>query len=332
MRIIQVNPLPGNPIPALYEAKLAARHHTMGMCTPSTAGAGRASPLKVLAMPGRVLGLQDVVRQLRPRHYDVAHIHWASYSFLGLRSHIPYLVHCHGSDVRYRLRKGSYRALLGPGLRRAAAVLYATPDLADVVRSVRPDAIFMPVPIDVESFTPEDARPDRPFTVMLFGRLEPGKGSATAMEGIVRFAERHPDARVMTIDWGILSKDLQRHYGHRVEFLPRTTPDRMQQIVRQADVVVGQIVLGALGLSEFEAMSCAKPVIASFRYSDVYAAPPPIGNATSAEEIEQWLERLYQQPEQAAALGRDGRAWVRAHHDSDVLIQRLEQIYAAALS
>lgn len=329
MRILQINPLPGNPIPLYYEAQLAARHHMIETYRPSTAGAGRPLPIKALLVPRRLLSMEQAVGKMSKRHFDVAHIHWASYSPLGLGSRIPYVIHCHGSDVRHRLRKPLYRAALGPGLDKAAAVFYATPDLAEPVRQARPDAIFMPVPIDVTRFTPEVTRPPRPFTIMLFGRLEAGKGSRLAMEGIMRFAVRRSDISVITMDWGKLAGELKQQYGRRVEFLPRTTPDKMSEIVSHADVVVGQFVIGALGLSEFEAMSCAKPVIASYRYHGIYNESPPVCDAATAEDIDAWLEHLYQHPAETMAIGKQSREWVRKHHDGEAQIDLLERIYAS---
>jgi glycosyltransferase involved in cell wall biosynthesis len=108
-------------------------------------------------------------------------------------------------------------------------------------------------------------------------------------------------------------------------------PQAVRDLIWQADAVVGQFALGALGVSELQAMSCAKPVIASSRYPDAYPAPPPVLDATSADEVEAHLERLYQYPQEATTIGQYARDWIQRHHDFDVLAVRLEQLYQAFL-
>src|SRR5205814_9805783 len=79
--------------------------------------------VKMAFMPWRVLDMRRVVGKLNRSHFDIVHIHWASYGVLGLASRIPYIVHCHGGDVRHRLQHPLSRVMLEPVLRRAAAVL-----------------------------------------------------------------------------------------------------------------------------------------------------------------------------------------------------------------
>src|SRR5205814_10049809 len=62
-------------------------------------------PVKMAFMPWRVLDMRRVVGKLNRSHFDIVHIHWASYGVLGLASRIPYIVHCHGGDVRHRLQR-----------------------------------------------------------------------------------------------------------------------------------------------------------------------------------------------------------------------------------
>jgi glycosyltransferase involved in cell wall biosynthesis len=115
--------------------------------------------------------------------------------------------------------------------------------------------------------------------------------------------------------------------GHRFDFVSRVAPQAVPDLIAQADVVVGQLVVGALGLSELQAMSCAKPVIGLFRYPAAYSAPPPLCQADTADAVDAHLERLYEHPQESRALGEQARQWVRAHHDLDVLAERLEALY-----
>ena len=350
MRILHVNTI--NDVANLHAEGLARRGHTSEVYAPSMRGAGAAWPIKAARLPERIFDLRRVVGDLhrsRAPRFDLVHIHWASYGVLGLTSRTPFIVQCHGSDVRERLAQPQMRALLAPILRRAAAVLCITPDLLGIVRTVRADALFFPAPIATARFAPPTldtpgvtdmtdatatagaATTRRPWTALLFTRLEAGKGAEIAARGLALFGARYPAARILLLDYGALSAAYQQRFGARFQFIARAPQEAVPALLAQADVVVGQFAVGALGLSELQAMSAGKPVIASFRYPDAYTQAPPIMQATTAEEVALRLEDLYTQPERAAALGREGRRWVVTQHDVDRVAARLERLYQQAL-
>ena len=192
MRILQVHQI--NQVAYTYGEDLERRGHYVEVYEPSLVGGLAPLPVKMAFMPWRVLDMRHVVGKLNRSHFDIVHIHWASYGVLGLASRIPYIVHCHGGDVRHRLQ--------------------------------------------------------------------------------------HPLSRVM---------------------------------------------------SELQAMSCARPVIASFRYDDAYPTPPPICQAATAEEVDERLEYLFRNPEMVMSLGRQAREWIIENHDHRVLAGKLEELYQSIL-
>ncbi len=331
MRILHVHPI--NQVAQNYMRGLAELGHTGTLYEPSLAGGHAPLPIKLAMMPGRLFNLRHVVGDLNQTHYDLVHIHWASYGILGLVSKIPYIVQCHGSDVRERLRTREFRLLLAPVFRKAAAVLCITPDLLPVAQSLRADALFFPGPIDMDLFAPAQAEgPSHPWTILLFTRLEPIKGVEVAIEGIERFIARHPEVRVQLMKRGSLGADLQRRYGDRFEFLSWVPAEEVPRLLWQADVVLGQFALGALGLAELQAMSCARPVVTSFCYHSAYSTPPPLYQAETPEEIDAHLETIFQHPEEARAVGEHARAWVCFNHDYRMLAKRLEELYTQCLA
>jgi len=333
MRILQVHQI--NQVANIYGDDLERRGHYVEVYEPSLVGGLAPLPVKMALMPWRVLDMRRVVGKLNRSHFDIVHIHWASYGVLGLASRIPFIAHCHGGDVRHRLLHPLSRVMLEPVLRRAAAVLCITPDLLSVVRAVRPDALLSPAPIDTERFAPAKNtadKPSRPWTILLFARLDLNKGVDIAMEGIVRFVKRHAGTRVQLLDWGSLKGEYWRRYGRCFEFIPLVVPGEVEHLILSADVIVGQLALGALGLSELQAMSCARPVIASFRYDDAYPTPPPICQAATAEEVDDRLEYLFRNPEMAVSLGRQARGWIIENHDHRVLAGKLEELYDSVLT
>jgi glycosyltransferase involved in cell wall biosynthesis len=330
MRILHIETL--NQVGHTYAGGLERRGHVVTFFEPSLAGGAAPLPIRLAHMPGRLLHLRQVVGRLNRGHCDIVHIHWASYGVLGLVSQVPFVVHCHGSDVRGRLNTRFFRTALSPALRRAGAVLCITPDLVPIVREQRSDAIYFPGAVDTGLFAPQAAHAPHPWTILLLSRLEPVKGVDIAVQGIERFAARHPDARVVLIDEGTLSAVYRARCGARFEFVPWRPLAEVPQLIAQADVVVGQFLIGTLGLAELQAMSCAKPVIASLRQPDAYPAPPPLCPADTADAVDAHLERLFDHPEEASALGGRAREWVRAHHGQDALAARLEALYQQVIA
>ncbi len=332
MRILYVNNI--NRIAETHGGNLTRHGHKVKIFKPSLVGGNAFLPAKLALMPWRVFDMSRVVGDLNRNHFDLVHIHWANYGVLGLMSRVPYIVECHGTDVRYRLNQPFFRAVLATIFRRAVAVLCVTPDLLPIVQAVRPDAVFMPAPVDTEQFVPVENNQcglSRPWIILLFSRLDSIKGSEIAVQGIASFIERHPSVRVRLLDWGPLREQYKKRYSDRFEFIPCVAPGEVQRLIESVDVVVGQFALGALGVSELQAMSCAKPVIASFRYNDAYHTPPPLLRANSAKEIDEHLENLYQYPEIISALGQKAREWVILNHDSHTLSAKLEKLYHSLL-
>jgi glycosyltransferase involved in cell wall biosynthesis len=332
MRILQVNNL--NQVAKIYENELTRRGHSVVVYEPSFSGGLSPLPIKLALMPGRILHFRHVIPKLNANYFDIAHIHWGSYGILGLIGNIPFVVHCRGDDIRDRLTQPFFRPILTTILLRAAAVLCITPDLLSIVKPIRPDVMFSPAPVDTERFTPESAfRPSSKTVknILLFSRLDPNKGVDIALQGIARFARRHPGVHVQVLDWGILKEAYKWQYAQPFEFIPPVASDKVGRLIQSADVIVGQLTIGALGLSELQAMSCAKPVIASFRYQDAYPVPPPLCQAAISEEVDEHLENLFRQPEAAAMLGQKAREWVIHYPDYRTLSYEIEKLYQKIL-
>lgn len=267
--------------------------------------------------------VRDGVRRWRP---DIVHLHWARYApFLDTRGR-PLVVQLHGSDVRGRGSTVSGR-LVHRSLRRAAAVVASTPDLVDDV----PEARYLPNPIDLDVFTPgagtgQAAAPDRP-TVLLFARLDPVKGAATLVAIAAELRRRRPDVRLVGVAGGRLDAEA---VAVGVELAGPRGAAAVADLLREADVVVGQQHLGALGLSELEAMACGRPVIAPVR-AELYDADLPVVRASGAvAAVDACLELLDDEGRRAVA-GADGRRYVAARHDPAAVAAALTRIYAEAV-
>jgi glycosyltransferase involved in cell wall biosynthesis len=329
MRILQVHNI--NQVPQMFAEDLRKRGHAVTIYEPDLTGGFAPLALKMALMPRRLLHMRHIVGKLNQKHFDIVHIHWASYGILGLLSQVPYVVHCHGDDVR----KPTFRLILEPIIKQAAGVIGITPDLIPVLQTMSPDAVFLPGPIDTDVFVPslsKQAIQAECKTILLFSRLDMDKGSDIAFNGLARFTQRHSDVLVKVLDWGPERQKYKQLYGDYFEFISLVIPQKVPYLLQAVDVVIGQFVAGVLGFSELQAMSCAKPVIAAFRYPDAYAVPPPLFQATNAEQVAEQLEYIFLHPAEARDVGMRAREWVIAHHSRQMLAERLEKLYLSILA
>lgn len=291
----------------------------------------RSSKLaRLVDLPRRALATRAGVKAaLAVNRPDVVHLHWARYAPFIDAGGIPLVVHVHGSDARFR---GSSLAgrLVARSLRRAAAVLVSTPDLLE---HVPPGARYLPNPVDVGRFAPgAEAHPSvgvapvggegRPV-VFLFARLTAIKGAEqlVAVASAIRSAD--PSIRVQAISGGTFDAEAA---AVGVELLAPRARDELVDVIRGADVVVGQQRLGILSLSELEAMSCARPVVMPLR-EDLYALRVPVVVAPRTGDVADACVALLADPRRRVDIGERARRYVSDHHGPAVVARQLVELY-----
>lgn len=327
LAIVHVNDIAW--VASTLQAAQRRRGDTVDLIDPPKPGASLRWPWKVLSIALRLPILAGTALAIRRRGYAIAHVHYATQALVGLLCTRPFVVHCHGTDVRGvvsgSLRGRALRALLRP----AALVVYSTPDLEIDTRSVRSDAQFLPNPIDVATFAPAGPR-SRDLLVGV--RLDPVKGAETAIVAIELLLHDRPATTVTVVASGLLAPAARARLGGRVSFVePRRHPD-MPQLLASHRVALGQFRLGILSQFELESMACGTPIVATFRYAAAYDKPPPVEEASEPQAIARAVVGLLEDHERRERLARDGREWVIAHHDSDAIAARLDRLYRRALA
>jgi glycosyltransferase involved in cell wall biosynthesis len=285
---------------------------------------------KLAYLPVRVAAFGRLNRRIRREAFDVVHIHNADRGWIGILGRHRYVLHCHGSDVRIGLTHALRRRWTIPALRRAHRVIVTTPDLLSWLRDIRPDAVFLPNPLRTDRFAPE-ARAGATRRVLLFSAFNNSlKGSDTAVAGLSRFHERHPDIEIHAFAMG---DDLPRFRDlDWITMLPPVAADAVPKVLREYDVVVGQFSFGQLGVSELEAMACGKVVVCHVNdeFTAAYGEAPPVANAATPDAIASVLEHFMTDGAARASLGARAREWTIRHHDYRNVSARLAELYADA--
>ena len=156
----------------------------------------RATLLAPLMLPpflGRLWAV--AAREARAFRPDVVHAHWwMPAGWIASRLGVPFVVTCHGTDVRL-LEKPFWRALAAPVMRRAGAITTASEFLARDIARYLPDVAqkisVTSMPMDIELFargaSAEKASPPR---VLYAGNLIASKGVDVLIEAIALLRER----------------------------------------------------------------------------------------------------------------------------------------------
>lgn len=88
----------------------------------------------------------ETALKIRRKKPDIVHAHYCRYpAYAALLSLRPYIVHCHGTDIRHGVN--FWQRLC---LRNARQILVSTPDLLKIL----PNATWLPNPINMEHFRP----------------------------------------------------------------------------------------------------------------------------------------------------------------------------------
>ena len=141
------------------------------------------SPLAALSFPAFMLAFKRAIRKavqaFRP---DVIHAHWwLPGGWLSSKAGVPYLVTCHGSDVRLLEKWNGFRTMARSVFQRAAAVTTVSGFLARDIRQITglklPHLTVCPMPVDTVLFAQgRSVEKAEPPIVLYAGNLVPSKG------------------------------------------------------------------------------------------------------------------------------------------------------------
>jgi len=165
--------------------------------------------------------------KLRKMKCDLIHAHFCrSAAYASYLSGKPYIVHCHGTDIREGVNWFKRRCL-----KKAKKVLVSTPDLLEIL----PEATWLPNPVDMERFKP----------------LKEHDGNK-----VLYFPHWYED----------LSKELKGiceklGYNLTIPSAYSVPYEKMHLFLNEFDIFVDQFSIKSYSKTALEAMTCGIPVI-----------------------------------------------------------------------
>ncbi|WP_309811243.1 glycosyltransferase [Pseudarthrobacter sulfonivorans] len=263
-------------------------------------------------------------RTIEALRADVMHVHFGTRAGVAnSRPTIPFVMHWHGTDIRTTYYTPQGRPNIQWGADHAAAVVYATPDLRQHAEPVRPDAVYLPTPVDMEElplWVPE-GRP----RVVFASRWDDSKNATEQLEVAAAIREATQGRVALEgLDW-----------GHRVEearalgitLVPKMPKAVYLKWMAGAHCVVGQSS-GILGVSELQAMAMGIPMVMNLEAG--YYTDAPTLQGDGPEGLAAQVLRALEDP-LAVSARANARGWVERHHSPDAAVAKLAAIYRSVV-
>ena len=169
-----------------------------------------------------------------------------------------------------------------------------------------------------------------PF-VLYGGRIDPGKGCEELIEYFSTYVEQGGDASLVLMGVKLMPLPEDPH----VRFAGLLSDRERGQALEAATVVVCPSPYESLSLLALEALSVGTPIIANAR-SAVLVEHSVNSNGglyyADRDEFVECLKLLVGDAQLRAAMGRNGREYVRRNYRWDVVLSKYERIFAKVRS
>lgn len=189
---------------------------------------------------------------------------------------------------------------------------------ADVIRMV-PDAIFIPIAIDLDYWTPVKEIPPE--------HVLPATDGVRIIQAFENASSRGDQKGTRFIK---TAAETLKKEGYRIEyvFLENMPHDSMKYYYQQADIVVDQLLTGWHGSITMEALAMGKPVICYLNADALKFLPKdnPIVNA-DAKSVTDKLRMLVKDKALREAIGKKSRQYAEQRHDALKLAQEYIDLY-----
>ncbi|HMA00779.1 MAG TPA: glycosyltransferase [Gemmatimonadaceae bacterium] len=304
----------------------------------------RATLLAPLMLPPFLARLWAVAaHEARSFHPDVVHAHWwMPAGWIASQLRVPYVVTCHGTDVR--LLEGSFwRNRAAPVLHGATAVTTASEFLArDVVRffpEIAPKTSVTWMPMDLAMFdggaSLEKVSPPR---ILFAGNLIPSKGVDVLIEAVALLRDRDLACELRIIGAGpeesrLRALAVQRGLGNSVSWSPFVPQHEMPHEFGQAlvTVLVSRGQAEGLGLVLAEALMAGSAVIgtAAGGIPEVVVDEQTglIARDGDPSDLARQLERLLTDRALRERTIASGKERIRAQHEPVAGARRVAALY-----
>jgi glycosyltransferase involved in cell wall biosynthesis len=304
------------------------------------------SPAVALGFPGFLLAFGLAVRkELRRFRPDVVHAHWwfpAGWFSRGAAA--PYLITCHGSDVRLLERGALVQRMADTTFRRAARVTAVSRFLAQDLRRLLPqgpDVTVTPMPVDVGNFDRGEYQPKvTPPRILYAGNLVASKGVDLLLRAAATLAQRGVQYQLKILgqgpEEGALRADAERlGIAERIVWSSFVSQEQMPLEYGASTITVlpSRGSAEGLGLTLVEALLSGSAVVGTHAGGIPEVVRPEQTGLLAREDptdLADQLERLLNDAALRSRLSRAGKEHVLRTYSPERCIDAFLQLYHEA--
>jgi glycosyltransferase involved in cell wall biosynthesis len=262
----------------------------------------------------------------------------------------PYIAFEHGTLRDLPFENSPQGRLLSLAYRKARKVIITNPDTISSAEKLGiKDYVFIPHPLDEAKYAPRETPVSKELRKrynidhILFCPTRHDwavKGTNIAIEGFGKYIKAHNKKALLILTlWGQDIKRSKRLIGdlgikEYILWVPVLNETRHVEYLNAADIVLDQMILPSFGAIACKAMSCAKPVITSFRSEAnqwCFEESPPLVSAFDKDDVCRNITQLLHDSEHRDEIGKKAREWILKYHSSGLVADKLIKVYKEVL-
>jgi glycosyltransferase involved in cell wall biosynthesis len=263
---------------------------------------------------------------------------------------IPLVIHFHGADAHHRPTINEYKDWYRRAFQYATTIIGVSNDMINSLHQLgapQEKLVLNPYGINTERFAPSDEKAVRSSNFLFVGRFVSKKSPQTTIKAFYEVLQRFPEARLVMAGGGPLleeSKALTQELGiaDQVEFPGVLPSDEISQLLKQSCCFVQHSVTPPDGDMEgtpntiLEAAAAGLPIVstrhAGIKEAVIEGTTGYLVNEYDTAGMAEKMIMILSSPEQAAAMGREGRKHIMANYTLSDRIARLNSILEDAIA
>jgi glycosyltransferase involved in cell wall biosynthesis len=239
----------------------------------------------------------------------------------------PLIGHAHGSDLRDEIKKRKWGWIIKSNLRSCNKILVAQPTILDKALEFNETAEYFPIPFDPKIFFPTPLPTERPEKQVFIASTHDFRVKGTD-KFLRALASLSTPVRIKSLMAGknlAEAQQLAQELGLKVDFTPKVPHDKMSELYRECDLVLGSFSIGQLDTVAIEAMACGRPVVHSV--AKKFFQTCPLEELESVDDAAEVIQKLLVDEKSREQRVKTQLAYVNSTHAAPLLAERLFEIY-----
>lgn len=276
----------------------------------------------------KLIYIKKLISKEKP---DILHVHYLTEAVYMWLLGKKYILHVHGGDVRGLKNRSKLKGIRNfiiykiskMLIKNSQLVMYSTPDLKEDVEFIRKDAIFIPNPVKLKPYLGTIKKLDpKKINILFFASLSNIKGADIAFPAFVRLNEIYKEkVNIVCIDFGF-DRNLYNKFPF-ITYIDKLKYDDVNNFISSFDIVIGQLKVGAIGVSELEVMMQEIPLISYFKYNEFYDEECPFISCNTSDDVVKSVSYLINNEEYLRELVKKQYNWVSKYHSDKNVAKRI---------